>query len=283
VPKLACIVLAHGRSPGLREAVASLEAQKPAVELVVSHSGPDAPRLGHVRVLHSDARLFPGAARNRGVDATAAPFVAFLACDCVAQPGWAEARLREHEAGAAAVADVLVTPDGPAAALAAWLLQHRRRSPLAPGARPPYGLSYERSWLERLGGFREDLRTGEDSELNRRLLAAGAAVAYPPDVRCAHAYHGSLSALLRDQRARGTRRAAAEAAIGGPGAGEVALQAMGGAGRALRVAARLPDRAAAARAAPLVVMGAAAHALGALRPTSRDRAAAERSADLSRR
>ena len=38
-------------------------------------------------------------ARNAGVVATSAPFVAFLAADCVAQPGWAAARLA-HRFGA---------------------------------------------------------------------------------------------------------------------------------------------------------------------------------------
>jgi len=44
-------------------------------------------------------RLFAAGARNRGIAATTAPVVAFLASDCRACPGWLEARLARHRAG----------------------------------------------------------------------------------------------------------------------------------------------------------------------------------------
>nr|WP_245260517.1 glycosyltransferase family A protein [Mesorhizobium sp. L2C054A000] len=45
-----------------------------------------------VPVIEVGRRLFVGAARNLGIAATKAPFVAFLADDCLACSGWAEAR-----------------------------------------------------------------------------------------------------------------------------------------------------------------------------------------------
>ncbi|RPJ54039.1 MAG: glycosyltransferase [Acidobacteria bacterium] len=46
-----------------------------------------------VRTLKSETRLFPGAARNRGVRETAAPLLAFLDADATLAPDWLESLL----------------------------------------------------------------------------------------------------------------------------------------------------------------------------------------------
>jgi glycosyltransferase involved in cell wall biosynthesis len=196
--------------------VRSLAGQDPRPEIVVVNSGggDPGPRLAaeglEVRVVNVAERLLPGAARNAAVEGTEAPYVAFLAADCVAEPGWVAARLRAHRDGAAAVASVLtVTPTATRSECAAHLLLHRRRTPdTPPEQRLLYGLSYERALLARVGPFREDLRQGEDSELNARLPAT-ATVAWTPDVRTVHRHPRSAWPLLRDQYARGRRRAVA--------------------------------------------------------------------------
>ena len=40
------------------------------------------------RVVESTERLLPGGARNVGIANTDGTFVAFLAADCIAEPGW---------------------------------------------------------------------------------------------------------------------------------------------------------------------------------------------------
>ena len=220
--RLACIVLAHGAAASLDHAIASLLEQEPATELVVVHSGGAAPHVpAGVELVHEPSLLMPGAARNRGVAATTAPFVAFLAADCRALPGWVAGRLREHEAGADAVADVL---EPPAAVVprAAWLMLHRRRTarteqPLRLAA----GLSYRRELLQ---AFDKQLRQGEDTELNARLAAA--LIAYPTDVRTAHAYPNTARRVLSDAYARGARRVVAERAMGGAGRARVLREAL---------------------------------------------------------
>ena len=64
------------------------------------------------RVVESPARLLPGGARNVGVANTRGPIVAFLAADCIAEPGWIAARLAAHRAGHALVASAM-THGGP--------------------------------------------------------------------------------------------------------------------------------------------------------------------------
>jgi hypothetical protein len=222
--RLACIVVAHGAAASLDRAIASLLEQDQACELVVVHSGGAVPRVpAGVALVHEPSLLMPGAARNRGVVASTSPFVAFLAADCRALPGWVAGRLREHEAGAGAVADVL---EPPAAVVprAAWLMLHRRRTARTEQSlRLPAGLSYRR---ELLGSFNEQLRQGEDTELNARLLALGGRVAYPTDVRTAHAYPNTARRVLSDAYARGARRVVAERAIAGAGRARVLREAL---------------------------------------------------------
>ncbi|HYH47235.1 MAG TPA: glycosyltransferase family A protein, partial [Thermoanaerobaculia bacterium] len=93
-PDLACVVLALGNPPELAAAVRSLLDQGEPMEVVVVNSagGGAAATLAAaglaVPVIERPERLLPGAARNLGIAATRAPFVAFLAADCWAEPGW---------------------------------------------------------------------------------------------------------------------------------------------------------------------------------------------------
>src|SRR5688572_15177048 len=86
-PDLACVVLALGNPPELAAAVRSLLDQGEPLEVVVVNSagGGAAATLAAaglaVPVVERPERLLPGAARNLGIAATRAPFVAFLAAD----------------------------------------------------------------------------------------------------------------------------------------------------------------------------------------------------------
>lgn len=219
MPELACGVLSLGDEPGLVEAVRSLAAQVPRPDLVVVNSGggdPE-PRLRasglDAPVVNVAERLLPGGARNVAIESTRAPFVAFLAGDCVAKSGWVAGRLRRHRAGAAAVASVLdVEPSATRSECAAHLLlHHRRMADTPPGQRLYFGLSYERSLFHTLGRFRDDLRQGEDSEFNRRLRPED--IEWAADVVTVHRHVARPWPLLRDQYARGRRRALALVAL----------------------------------------------------------------------
>jgi glycosyltransferase involved in cell wall biosynthesis len=213
---LACVILSFKSQPGLVAAVESILSQDVPVEIAVINSGGgDAPeelrsRGIQVEVINRSEPLYVGAARNLGIAATRAPYVSFLAADCLAEPGWAQGRLREHRAGALAVSSAVTNahPDSNCA-WAAYCLLHGSRMPgFAPQFVSHHGLSYARTIFEQFGTFREDLRVGEDTEFNARFRGMFP-IAWAPDVRTAHRYPTTFPSLIADQFARGRQAAKA--------------------------------------------------------------------------
>lgn len=274
-PELACAVLSYRDEPFLIDAVHSIVDQDVPVEIVVVNSGGGDPagRLADagldVPVYTFPERLYPGAVRNVGIDATSARFVAFLAADCVAGPGWAAARLREHGGGAPAVASPPANayPESTTAWASFLLLHNRRLAVNHPSQRLHYSLSYDRALFQRFGRFREDLRAGEDTELNARLEAE-VPVVLAADAHTAHRYPTRARAMLRDAFRRGRLQARMQGAIEGRGPRRVHVATRGPRNvlRSLVVAARTapPDRGRMLRAWPLVVAGGILYTVGAL-------------------
>ncbi len=230
--ELACVVLSVGNEPGLVPAVRSLLAQDTPAEIVVVNSGGGDPgatlrRAGiSIDVTARHERLNPGAVRNLGVATTSAPFIAFLAADCIAEPGWISGRLREHRNGALAVASAITNAyPYSCCAWASYMLTYSRRVP-APSVpqsdRMLFGVSYARGLFERFGLFREELRTGEDEEFNDRFNAV-VPITWAPAVRTAHRHPTGLPALVLDQFRRGKRMSKAKFEIvGSPQARQIA-------------------------------------------------------------
>jgi len=220
--ELACVVLSFRNEAGLVAAVRSLLAQDTPVEIVVVNSGGGTPeetlrQAGlSARVITRHERLNPGAVRNLGIAATRAPYVAFLAGDCIAEPGWVSGRLREHLRGALAVGSA-VTNAYPQSrcAWASYTLLFARRvpGPIVPNHdRSLYGVSYARELFGRFGLFRDDMRTGEDTEFHNRFSNI-VPIAWAPYVRTAHRHPTRVRALILDQYVRGVRTAQAKRQI----------------------------------------------------------------------
>jgi GT2 family glycosyltransferase len=271
--RLACGVLSFRGQPGLVDAVRSVIAQDPRPELVVVNSGGGDPAGAlagaglDVPVIDHPERLYAGGARNRVIEATSARYVAFLAADSIAEPGWVGARLRAHGTGADAVACVLTSPpDASRSASAAHLLQNWRRLPgTPPSERLLFGLSYDRALFDRFGLFREDLRVGEDSDFNNRIREA-VTIAWAPDVRTQHPGASRPREFLVDQHRRGKRRAEARRRLyGADPPRRLLTDAVSNPTRAVRHARHTTDpqdRRALQRGWPMLLPGALAHLVG---------------------
>lgn len=222
-PLLACVVIDFRGATEVADAVRSLVAQDVPIEIVVVNSGGGdveglLAREGlEAKVVEVEEPMFAGGARNLGIGHTRAPFVAFLASDCRARPGWARGRIVRHLAGAAVVASAITQgPDEPAASWASHILLHAGHRPGVPGRiHLRYGASYARSVLIRHGLFRDDLRVGEDTEYKTRLDGFHE-IAWGPEVVITHRNPVSVSQLLADQYRRGRRTVHAWAALDAP-------------------------------------------------------------------
>jgi GT2 family glycosyltransferase len=166
------------------------------------------------RVVESTEQLLPGGARNVGIANTSGTFVAFLAADCIAEPGWIEQRLAAHRSGHALVASA-ITHAGPDRACG-WasyfdLFSGRLAGRSAGVVRPPdpaaHGLSYDRLVLERLHGFDDEVAAGEDTRAALAADALGYEVWFEPTVRTAHTGPATTRELLADEYRRGSLRA----------------------------------------------------------------------------
>jgi glycosyltransferase involved in cell wall biosynthesis len=206
------IVLSYRAQPEVVGAVKSLLDQDEPTEILVVNSGGGSVRdllqANGITVpcLDYPERLFVGGARNRGIENTQSRYVAFLAADCRARPGWVRHRLAAHRDGARTVASAVVNSHPQSnIATAAHLALFMRRLPGLPASDAiRYGGSYDRALFEEFGQFDESLRTGEDSEFHQRL---------PDDwkphwdgrIQTVHLNETRLVPLLYDQFGRGRR------------------------------------------------------------------------------
>lgn len=211
-PELAVVVLAVEAPPELKAAVESLLRQSVPAEIVVVNSGGGDPRLllptdrPNLRIVTAPDRLWPGAARNLGIRSSAAPWIAFLASDHIAEPDWVAKRLEAHKKGHRAVACAVVNSNP--RNLFAWASHLSilvRRLPKVPRKSAlRLGVSYARPIFERYGLFREDLRIGEDNEFHDRLNREDRP-AWVPAVRTIHKSPVTYRAMAQDQFERGVR------------------------------------------------------------------------------
>ncbi|HEX2028178.1 MAG TPA: glycosyltransferase family 2 protein [Nitriliruptorales bacterium] len=218
-PALSIVVMGYRNEATIVASVRSAVTQRSLEEfevIVIVSGGDRSAALVHtefpdVTVIESPTRLMPGGARNLGIEHARGEFVAFLAADCLAEPGWVAARLARHREGSLAVASAMSASGRGAAAAASLVLLFPSRLP----GRPPgvvvqpdaaaHGLSYSACLLDDLGPFDATLRVGEDTEMARRLAERGVEIWFEPAVRTAHVTPWGTVALVRDQYRRGVR------------------------------------------------------------------------------
>ena len=177
--------------------------------------------------LRHDVNRGPGAARNTGLAEVKTPLVAFVDTDVsFTSDDWLTPLLPHFADHRVA----LVAPRVASAPGATWLAAYEQRhSPLDLGDEPARikagtRVSYvpaaaivcRTDAIRSIGGFDEDLRTGEDVDLVWRLVAAGHRCRYEPTSIVLHQPRGSLSALVRQRFGFG--RSAARLAARHPGA-----------------------------------------------------------------
>jgi GT2 family glycosyltransferase len=187
------IVVAY--RPGRRlfdclESLARQGTEGPFETIVVDSSGDGTAErvrrsFPEVAVVRSPRRLYPGQARNVGLEVGHAPIVAFVDSDCTVEPGWLQGHLDEHARGDARIVGGPVANGQPGSrvATAAWLCEFRMWVPEQPRAYvddfPTCNISYAREVIDEAGGFAE-VAYGSDTELHWRTARLGERIMFSP-------------------------------------------------------------------------------------------------------
>ncbi len=215
---LSVVVISHAGAVSPRRAIASIRAQSDDCEVILVHSGGGddwsglkrdlAEHLDHIRLIAVAAPLMVGAARNIGIEASRGDYVAFLAGDCEAGPGWVDARLAHHRSGALSISTA-VMPSHPGT-LGGFLVETfvfaRRGLSVDPDEAVHCGRSYARQLFAEAGLFAPGLRVGEDSELNARVDTIAAPL-WVPEAFVRHDDPTNPLRILRDIMRRASRGA----------------------------------------------------------------------------
>jgi glycosyltransferase involved in cell wall biosynthesis len=210
--KLAVVVIGLRAPRSMFNAVCSLIEQDTASEIIVVNSGGGevsdviGEHLRSVVLVELSQPIHVGAARNIGIQVSRAPFVAFLAGDCIAAPGWVAGRTQAHMEGECAVASVVDNdkPYNPFAWAAYLMTYGRRMTGVTSGELDLYGASYDRSLFKKYGYFSEAMAIGEDSEFHSRFRPSDS-ICLHTSIRTIHCNPGGPISFLKDQFRRGLR------------------------------------------------------------------------------
>ncbi len=201
--ELSVVVASHDRPLRLRWLLNSLERQtldRTLWEVVVSHDsrGPETDQLLANHGLAADGTLRwtslpagtapPGANRNAALALARGAVVVFTDDDCRPGPDWLEhvRRAAERHPGKIVQGPVAGDPDEEAMRRAPY----PRTQAIEPVPTPwaeCCNIIYPKELLERLGGFDPHVLSCEDTDLNRRALAAGALYVGDPSMLTFHA------------------------------------------------------------------------------------------------
>jgi glycosyltransferase involved in cell wall biosynthesis len=197
LPRLSAIVISRNDAGRIERVVRSVVEQEcPApFEVIVVASGTDGTagvvreRFPDVTVVELDGVALPGAARNAGVRVARGEFVSFPGSHVELPPGSLAARFAAHEAGHAMVSGTMLNGTRTPAGWASYFLDHSSVLPGRPSGRlagPPAHCSYILDHLLSVGAFPEDMRTGEDTVVNRELARRAFRAYRASDVRLVH-------------------------------------------------------------------------------------------------
>lgn len=153
-------------------------------------------------------------ARNRGAQAVAGKWLAFIDSDCVPEPGWLASLMRaiadaeSHTKRALIAGPVLPSP--PTSSVDEYIARRKwvdQEKFLTPGRRfsPPFAatanLAVRRDVYLALGGLDPELATaGEDADLCWRAAQAGWELHYEPAAAVVHYHRSTLGGLWRQSR-----------------------------------------------------------------------------------
>lgn len=208
-----CVVIpAFGEVPHLALVLEALESgTRIPGRIIVSHSGsggslPDIQeRFRNVMFMHSDTRLFAGAARNRGSEGATERILAFCDSDVLPAPDWLERLVGSLQQSAQrfAVGSVGIARTGGYWGMTNWLCEFSELAPWRMEGEQTGGgsgnMAVYRAHFDQAGGFQSEVRTGQDTLLFHSLRSQGLQQWFVPSAAVGHFNHDGLAAMIRHQ------------------------------------------------------------------------------------
>lgn len=209
------VVPAYNSHATIARSLAAIEGQTfRDFEIIVVDSGPSdeterivTSAFPAVRFIRSETRLFPHAARNRGVEIARGALLVFTDPDIYPHPDWlarlVEAAERDH---AEVVVGSIACFGGRAlhrgvhlCKFGKWLPQGSRREV---DMSPTGNMLIRREQFDRAGGFPGEKFLG-DVSLSRSLRANGVPLMFEPSAVVEHHHDATMASFLRERFARG--------------------------------------------------------------------------------
>jgi GT2 family glycosyltransferase len=223
-PRASVIIPAYHSDETIRACLESLRRQTwHDFETIVINSSPEdrtrrivTEGFPEVAFEQSERRLFPHAARNRGVARASGQLLVFTDPDCVMRPDWLERLVtavdagREIVGGGMGLGSTDWLEQGVHLCKFSWILPG-----LAPGPRwilPTANVCYTRGAWDLVGPFDGDLFAG-DALICWRAAAKGLLPWFEPAAVVEHLHQMSLASLWRERLMRGREFGAARASF----------------------------------------------------------------------
>lgn len=196
-PALSAIIISRNDERTIGRTVSSVVNQEvpEPFEVIVVVSGTDG-TAGIVRenfpsaaVVELGESALPGAARNAGLAVARGSVITFPGSHVELLPGSLAARLHAHRRGYAMVTGTVYNGTMTPAGWASYFLDQFQSLPGLGAAEfdgPPAHCSYARLPLLEVGGFPEGVRTGEDTAVNRAMVARGYVAYRDPEIEFIH-------------------------------------------------------------------------------------------------
>lgn len=212
-PLVSVIVPVYNGRSTISECLESLLTQdypREKLEIIVADNGStddtaEIARALRARVVRADRVRSSYAARNDGARESAGELLAFCDADEVATPGWLRRLVAEVKDGYGGAAGPFITKDtGFAGAVAEYAAGDANfwpsDTPTDIRLAATGNVVYRRDVFEKLGGFREDTRTGADFDFSLRVTGQlGQKIRFVPEAVVWHHPRGTLGALLRHE------------------------------------------------------------------------------------
>ncbi len=208
---LSVIIPSYNHKKYIPNLLGSLKQQKTGhnYEVILVDSGNDGTAVlvredyPWVRLIESDKRLYPGAARNKGIEAARSNLYAFTDTDCTVDVNWIENILSAYKENKSIVVGPILngTPKS-IFGTADYLLEcfdfWNAKNGLKIGTVGSGNVFFEKSIFEKYGPL-DGFVKGSDSRFFRRTLAAGEIIYWEKNIRIWHHNRTRLGKVLKNQ------------------------------------------------------------------------------------